>query len=135
MASNILQLNDRIAQGEGVPEDTDPIATNLSLFPRGFIYIDNNTGELFVRNAENGVAADWVSNVVGIDSVLADEAPLTANREIQLNGFYISIGGGPIIISANDFADNAAALSGGVPSGGLYYTTDGTERILKMAHD
>jgi len=90
MASNFLQLNDRISQGEGAPVDGDAISTSITLFPIGAIYIDNNTGILYARNTANGNAADWVSSAGGgggIDDVLAEGQSLTADREVELDGW------------------------------------------------
>lgn len=40
-----------------------------------------------------------------------------------------------LITNTLEFADNAAALSGGVPNNGLYFTIVSGEKILKLAHD
>lgn len=40
-----------------------------------------------------------------------------------------------IINSLQNFADNAAALAGGIPNNGLYYTNTGGERFLKIANE
>jgi hypothetical protein len=37
--------------------------------------------------------------------------------------------------SPQEFADNAAAVAGGVPNNGIYFTTVSGERILKLASD
>jgi hypothetical protein len=165
MANSFKQLNDRISQGEGAPEDGDALSTNLSLFPVGAIYIDNNTGRLYARNSIAGNAADWVNGLVGstpgiyrfvglqttlsidyemghvkiydsfrtvfdtdvldIQGYLGDVANqglgtlLTVDdvvRKIILNGLHLNI---PLI---QNFASNAAAITGGLAVGDLYRT-------------
>jgi hypothetical protein len=165
MASHFLQLNDKISQGEGAPVDGDALSTSLSLFPVGAIYIDNNTGTVYARNTATGAAADWVNSAgggstPGIDDVLAVGQELTDIRQITITGQKLLINGnncslviddltgevnigvgrlqiqnGQILMSLAPFADNAAALSGGVPNGGLYYTDVAGEFIIKQAHD
>ena len=72
----------------------------------------------------------------GIDKVLEIGGVLTTDRYIDLGGFNLAIQSGKFLLNTmQDFADNAAALAGGVPSGGFYYTTNGTEREVKQAHD
>lgn len=95
MASHFLQLNDRISQGEGDPADGDALCTSLSLFPVGAIYINNDTGKLFARNAADGVAADWVSQSGGEggDSLFPTTGTGTATGAVigELAGFDLSV--------------------------------------------
>lgn len=63
MASNFRQS--RIVVGDGNPADGDGICTNLSLFPINTLYINSETGAVFVRNTANGNAADYVQGAGG----------------------------------------------------------------------
>lgn len=65
MASNFINTGANVIQGDGDPANGDGICTNLALFPVGAVYINSQTGKLFVRNTADGVAADWVSQSSG----------------------------------------------------------------------
>jgi hypothetical protein len=52
----------------------------------------------------------------------------------NFNGL-IKANSGLNIGGANGFADNAAALAAGVPSGCLYYSFENGDRTIKQAHD
>lgn len=105
-----------------------------------FSFPDNESGTIATRewvqaNAPSG-------EIPGIDDVLAVGQQLTDNHSINLNGNSLDITNGTFSVSAvllfselNEFADNAAAISGGVPNLGFYFTTVSGERIIKQAHD
>jgi hypothetical protein len=65
MATDFKQINGLLLQGEGDPTDGDALSTYVPGYPIGTIYVNNSTGKLFVRDAVNGVAADWVSQSGG----------------------------------------------------------------------
>lgn len=78
MASGFRQANGRVIVGEGDPAEGDALCTILSLFPENTLYVNNNTGKLWVRNAENGVLADWVgASGAGIDGIESSGGNLT----------------------------------------------------------
>lgn len=108
--------------------------------------------------------ADGSGATPGIDDVLAEAQVLTADRVINYTGkrlkllsasgnielsdvpgeefinidtaaFPFIFKGGYFKPTLSEFIDNAAALSGGVPGGGLYYTDVAGERVVKQAHD
>jgi hypothetical protein len=92
-------------------------------------------------------ADDIITGTPGIDDVLEQEQEISDDRSLQLNSRVLSFSGNLVTFLINDttghfrmnglneFTDNVAALAGGVPSGGLYYTESGGERILKIAYD
>lgn len=67
MATGFKFAGNMVLQGEGDPENGDALSTYISGYPIGTIYINNNTGKVFVRDAVAGVAADWVSQSSGSD--------------------------------------------------------------------
>lgn len=88
MANNFRQLNNNISAGDGAPADGDALATNLAAFPIDYIYIDSTTGTVYARNAENAVAADWVSQAGGGGgtTIYTGDGSLAGNRIVDLDG-------------------------------------------------
>lgn len=80
----------------------------------------------------------WLSSAGGGTnvSIIGDSVSGQISHSATINDFVglVQANGG-LTLSINGYADNAAALSGGVPSGGVYYTDVSGERILKQAHD
>lgn len=130
MASDFRQVNDRLIQGEGVPATGDPLVMNVQTFPKGTIYVNNDTGEVFARNADDQVVDDWVSQgseVPGtptIDQVLAAsvDTELTQDGRIDSGEFEFSLNGKIAIRGLVEYADNDAAILGGLAVGRLYHT-------------
>ena len=70
----------------------------------------------------------------------ADTHSIDGNIDIQATNGYLTLGttSGPTSLRLNDlqeFANNAAAILGGLPNGGVYYTTVSGDRILKIVND
>lgn len=54
-----------------------------------------------------------------------------ATQMLRINAGHINL---PIVLTNGSFANNAAALAGGLASGDLYYTDTAGEYIIKIAH-
>ena len=127
MQNAITKLEKRVKELETPPP------TPSDAFDKAVVVTDN-----VVRSVTKQQLITFLSQNGGIslDQVLSTETPFTANRIINMGTFSLIIGDGHLVIfMAGDFADNAAALAGGVLNGELYFTQTGTERFVKQAHD
>jgi len=121
MASGFKEVNGRLIQGEDDPATGDALVNNLSTFPIGTVYINNNTGKVFVRNAAAGEVGDWVSQsggsgeTPGIDDVLAEGQALSENRAVNLAGHFLRVVDGENVqmnIDAASFTSVYSAYDG-----------------------
>jgi hypothetical protein len=114
MASAFVQTNGRVIAGEGDPTGGDALVTNLSLFPENSLYINNNTGKLWVRNAEAGVVGDWVGASGGSgDSLFPTTGTGTATGNVigDLDGFSLQVTkGGTQFLNIETATDAEAVL-------------------------
>ncbi len=99
-------------------------------YPDGLIYADDETGQVAIGDI-NGPAYINCNPGVGISYGDAS-ATNFFNGIVAIQG---GITGNVKLLSIEEFSDNASALSGGVPSGGVYYTNVAGDFILKIALD
>ena len=77
MAENITINKRHVFTGSGAPQDSDKLCQDESQHPLKSVYIDEDTGSVYCRNAVNKVAADWQNSSGGSSSYLVYVAELT----------------------------------------------------------
>lgn len=81
------------------------------------------------------VSTDNVNEVKIEGNPISDSITHTADTHTFNGKIELGTGGQIILTGIPEFADNAAALSGGVPVRGLYFSTVSGDFVLKMAND
>ena len=106
-----LQLTASSAGGGGVVVDQAPPASPT----QGDLWWDTDDANMYVWY-DDGISAQWVAATsLAIQSVTADNA-ISASYAATSSNYIMSN------YITNEYTDDAAALAGGVPLGGIYRT-------------